>query len=93
MEYQIRNIFIENLCTKCAPKAVPVILVNNTKQPLHARNYFQNKTFRKRIIKNLKRLSIYFSSNPVSFNGLGYEKQNGLELVTSHSSGYKTSSE
>ena len=29
-----------------------LILVNNPKQPFHARNYFENKLFGKRIIKN-----------------------------------------
>ena len=35
-------------------KLVPdpsLILVNNPKQPLHARNYFENKIFWKKIIK------------------------------------------
>ena len=36
-------------------------------------------------------LTLVYFSNPVSFNGQDYEKK-GLELVTSHSSGYKTSS-
>ena len=45
---------MENSCRKCAPKARPkpvLILVNNPKQPLHAKNYFKNKIFSKRIIK------------------------------------------
>ena len=28
-----------------------LILLNNAKPPLHARNYFKNKVFRQRIIK------------------------------------------
>ena len=35
-------------CIKCAPKARRgpfLILVNNPKQPLHARKSFKNKTF------------------------------------------------
>ena len=54
IEYQIRNIFMEKLCRKCAPKASLrplLILVNNSKQPLHARNSFKNKIFIKMIIK------------------------------------------
>ena len=46
--------FYEMLCRKCAPKPSPRTLfnfVNNLKQPLHARNYFKNKVFWKRIIK------------------------------------------
>ena len=39
---------MEKSCKKCAPKLAvdPVfILLNNPKQPLHARNYFKNKIF------------------------------------------------
>ena len=43
--------------------------------------------------KALKKFNFFFLLNPVPFNGQDYEKQKGLELVTSHSSGYKTSSE
>ena len=43
--------------------------------------------------KALKKLTLFFLSNPVAFNGQDYEKQRGLELVTSVSSGYKTSSQ
>ena len=35
---------------------------------------------------------IIFLSDPVSFNGQSYNKQRGLDLVTSLSSGYETSS-
>ena len=45
MEYQIKNIFIEKSCKKCAAKTSPRPLYNfgNPKQPLHARNYFKSK--------------------------------------------------
>ena len=43
--------------------------------------------------KTLKKLSLFLLSNPVSFNGWDYENQKDLELVSSHSSGYKISSE
>ena len=43
--------------------------------------------------KPLKKLTLFFLSNPVAFNGQDHEKQRGLELVTSVSSGYKTSSQ
>ena len=43
--------------------------------------------------KALKKLILFFLSNPVLFNGQSYQKQKDLEPVTSHSSGYKTSSE
>ena len=42
----MRSIFMERSCRKCAPKASPrplLILVNNPKQSLHARNSFRNK--------------------------------------------------
>ena len=41
---------------KCAIKLIPdpfLILVNNPKHPLHARNSFTNQIFLKRIIKKL----------------------------------------
>ena len=54
-------------------KLVPdlfIILVNNPKQSLHARNYFKSKIFWKRII-------LFFLSNPVPFNRQNYQKQRG----------------
>ena len=39
---------MEKPCRKCAPKASPdpfLILLNNPKQPLDARNYFKIKVF------------------------------------------------
>ena len=44
-------------------KLVPdplLILVNNPKQPLHARNSFKSKMFRNRIIKNPLKSQLYF---------------------------------
>ena len=35
-------------------------------------NYFKSKIFRKRI-KALKKLTLYFLSNPVPFNGQDYQ--------------------
>ena len=43
--------------------------------------------------KSLKKLTLFFLPNPVPFNGQSYQKQRGLELVTSRSSGYQTTSE
>ena len=40
----------ENVHRKLAPDPF-LILLNNLKQLLHARNYFKNKVFGKRIIK------------------------------------------
>ena len=62
-------------------KLVPdpfLILVNNPKQLLHAKNSFENKIFWKRIIKKaLKNLTLFFLSNSVPFNGKNYQKQKG----------------
>ena len=78
----------ENVHQKLAPDSF-LILINNQKQPLHAINSFKSKVFWKRITKKaLKKLSLFFLSNPVPI-----KNKRGLELVTSHSSGYETSSE
>ena len=74
---------MENHAENVHQKLVPdpfLILVNDPKQPLHAINYFKNKIFWKRIIK--KPLMDKIIKN-----------KSGLELVTSRSSGYETSSE
>ena len=42
----LRNIFMEKSCRNCAPKASPfLILLNNPKQSLHARNSFKKEIF------------------------------------------------
>ena len=70
------------------------ILLNSPKQPLHARNFFKNKIICKEDYqKALKKLTLFFLSNPVPFNGQNIKNKRGLELVTSCSSGYKASSE
>ena len=43
--------------------------------------------------KSLKKLTLFFLWNPAPFNGKVIENKRCLELVTSHSSGYETSSE
>ena len=61
-------------------KLVPdpfLILVNNSKQPLHTRNYFKNKMFWKRITKSLKKVNFTFSFEPSPLNGQSYQKQKG----------------
>ena len=50
-----------------------IMLINNPKQPLHARDSFENKIFWKITIK--KELTLIFLSNPVPFNRQDYEKQ------------------
>ena len=55
--------FYGKSCRKCAPNASPrplFILVNNPKQPLHARNSFKNTIFWKGINKNLSKSKLYF---------------------------------
>ena len=50
------NIFEGKSCKNVHQKLVPdlfLVLVNNSKQPLHARNYFKNKIVGIRIIKKL----------------------------------------
>ena len=67
-------------CCKCAPKVSLghfFILVNNPKQPLHARNYFKNKILWKRLSECLKKLNFFSLTNPVPFDGQDYEKQDG----------------
>ena len=67
---------MEKLCRKCAPKASLrplLILVKNSKQPLHARNSFKNKI--EDYQKTFKKLTLLFLSNPVAFNGQSYQKQ------------------
>ena len=72
------------MCQKLAPNPF-LILLNNPKQPLHARKSFRNKTFWKRIIKKpQKKLTLFFLLNPVPFNGQSYQIQKGSG--TSHQS-------
>ena len=71
-----------------------LILVNNPKQPLHARNSFKSKIFWKRIIKNPLNSQLYFFfwTQSLLMNKV-IKNKSCLELVPSRSSGYKTSSE
>ena len=57
---------------KLVPHAF-LILVNNQKQSLHARNSFEKEDYQ----KALKKLTLFFLSNPVLFNGQSYQKQKG----------------
>ena len=60
-------------------KLVPevfIILVNNPKQLLHARNYFKSKIFCKEDYqKALKKVTFFLLSSPVPFNRQNYQKQ------------------
>ena len=58
-------------------KLVPdpfLILVNNPKQPLHTRNSLKD-ILKEDYQKAFKKLSLFFLSNPVPFNGQSYQKQ------------------
>ena len=68
-----------------------LILLNNPKQPLHTRNSFKIRHFERGLSKSLKKLNLYFLSNPVPFNGQSYQKQKGSGA--SHQSDHETSSE
>ena len=74
----------KNVHQKLAPDPF-LILLNNPKQPLHARNSFKNKVFYKKIIK---KLTLFFLSNSVPVNGQSYQKQKGTE--TSHQSLFRS---
>ena len=50
-----------------------LILVNNPKQPLHAKKRY----FERGLSKSLKKVNFFFLSNLVSFNGQSYQKQKG----------------
>ena len=52
-----------------------LMLVNYPKQPLHARIYFKKDSLKEDYQKVLKRLTLFFFSNPVPFNGQSYQKQ------------------
>ena len=61
---------MEKSCTKCAPKASPrafLILVNNPKQPLHARNSLKTRYFERGLSKSLKKVNFIFSFEPSPF--------------------------
>ena len=70
-----------------------LILVNSPKQSLSCKKFiWKQDILREDYQKALKKLTLFFLWNPVPFNGQNYQKR-GLELVTSCSLGYETSSE
>ena len=88
---------MEKSCRKYAPNASPRPLFYFGKQPKTA--IACKKFFLKWDIlkgdhqKPFKKLTLFFLSNPIPFNGQSYKNKRGLELVSSHSSGSKTSSQ
>ena len=69
------------------------ILVNKPKQPLHARNSFKNKIFLQGIIKNLEKVNFVFFPIQSLLTDQVIKNKRVLELETSPSSGYITSSQ
>ena len=64
------NIFIYKSCRKCAEKASlrPLYnLVNNLKQPLHAKIILKVKYFERGLSKSLKKGNFIFSFKPSPF--------------------------
>ena len=74
-------------------KLVPdpfLILVNTAKQPLHAQNYFKKlDILKKNCRKVLKKLTLYFLSNAIPFNGYDYKQQKEPGTSDQSLSGYK----
>ena len=54
-----------------------IFLVNNPKQPLHAKIILKVKYFERGLSKSYKKGNFIFLSNPVSFNRQNYQKQIG----------------
>ena len=64
----------KNVYQKLVPDPFLILLLN-LKQPLHAINSFKNKILKEDYKKALTKLTIFFPSNPVPFNGQSYQKQ------------------
>ena len=70
-----------------------LIFLNNLKQPLDTRNSLKIRYFERELSKSLKKVKFIFLPNPVPLMDKVTKNKRVLELVTSHSSGHKTSSE
>ena len=79
--------FYVKICKKYASEASPralLILTNSSKQPMHARNSFENKIFWKRIIKKpSKNLLDSFLCTQSLFTGKITKNKRGLGLAKS----------
>ena len=71
----MENFYAENVHQTLVPEPL-LILVNNPKQPLHARNYFKRKIFERGLSKTLKKVNFIFSSEPSSFRRTKLSKTN-----------------
>ena len=66
---------MEKSCKKCAPKASPrplLILVNNPKSHCMQEIPLKIRLFEIGLSKVLKKLNLFFLSNPLPFNGQNY---------------------
>ena len=70
-----------------------LILANNSKQLLHERNYLKNKNFERGLSKRFKKLTLFFPLTQSLLMDKVTKNKGDLELLTSYTSGYKTSSE
>ena len=88
---------IEKSCQKCLPKASPRSLFNFGKQSKTAITYkkffWKWNVLKENPQKALKKLTLLFFQTQFLLMDKILKKKRGLELVTSRSSGYETSSE
>ena len=82
----------ENVHQKLVPDSF-LILVNETKQPFYAGNFFKNKSLLEDYQKALEKLTLFFFQIKFFFIDKIIKNRRGLELVTSSSLDHKTSSE
>ena len=54
---------------------------------------FKMGHFKRGLSKSLNKANLIFFSNPISFNEQDHKNKRRLKLMSSHSSGYKTSSD
>ena len=93
-EYQITNIFIEKSCSKWAPKVSPRPLFNFGKwlrTAITCKKFL--RYFERGLSKSLKKVNFSFLLTHFLLMDKVIKKKRGLELLISHSSGYKISSE
>ena len=69
-----------------------LILLNNPKQPLDARKSLKEDVFKEAYQKVFKKLTLFFLLNQSLLMDKVIKSKSGLDLVTSCSSGYETSS-
>ena len=80
----------ENVHQKLVPDPF-LILVNDPKQSLHARNSFKNDILKEDYQKDFKKLILFFLSSPSLSADKIIKNKKDLELVTIRFSGFKIS--